>query len=183
MGAFVLGKSDSYRHHYVYLNVLMGYLLQKSMSPHCVESPASSCHAPRGWQVCRSLGYTRSRSHGKVPCQPFPSSLWPGPLSGHRLQSSCRCLIPESEHKMESWENTFQKIKLMQRNLPCPSIVFLRIKVAPRPEPDLWIQIPRNWLVFPLAYWSAVVTRSMLPTQSQKKWTLTWHSETHKQHV
>ena len=55
---------------------------------------------------------------------------------------------------------------------PCivgPSIVFLRIKVAPSPFPDLWMQIPRNWLVFPLAYGSAVVTRRMLPTNSMEK--------------
>lgn len=82
MGAFVLGKSDSYRHHYVYLNVLMGYLLQKSMSPHCVETPASSCYAPRGWQVCRSLGCTRSRPHGTAPRRPSTQQ----PLAGSILR-------------------------------------------------------------------------------------------------
>lgn len=90
----------------------------------------------------------------QAPCQ--PSEL---------LYSQVADVSPKDAE--ESWNNIFQKIKVMKQNIPCPSIVFLRIKVAPSPAPDLWIQIPRNWLVFPLAYGSAVVTRSMLPTNAR----------------
>lgn len=100
-----------------------------------------------------------------------------------RPQGPCHPLEPPSTFKFQMphprmqktrknpWDDIFQKTKTMKQNLPCPSIVFLRIKVAPSPVPDLWMQIPRNWLVFPLAYGSAVVTRRMLPIDSKVKWT------------
>lgn len=39
----------------------------------------------------------------------------------------------------------------------CSSIVFIRIKVAASPFPELHKQIPRNWLVFPLVYGPTVL--------------------------
>lgn len=121
-----------------------------------------------------------------VTKEAFGSNLSSHTFLGHRLHvipqsslllSGSRVLFQNEENRKDSWDNIFQKMKIMKWNLPCPSIVFLRIKVAPSPFPDLWMQIPRNWLVFPLAYGSAVVTRRMLPTNSKEKWTFTWDAE------
>lgn len=57
--------------------------------------------------------------------------------------------------------------------LPCPSITFRSLKVAPSPFPDRCIQMPTNVLLFPVAYGSAVETESMLPARKTKRNNLT----------
>ena len=48
-------------------------------------------------------------------------------------------------------------------DLPWPSTTFLRMKVAPRPLPDRWIQIPTKRFVLPAAWGSDMVTAKILP--------------------
>lgn len=116
--------------------------------------------------ICDHAQPRKSNPNG---CCPYNKKLSKESRPSNSPLNSEHKSLSTAKHMLSLRENPFSHSGSTRRNIPCPSIVFLRVKVAPSPFPDRWMQIPRNWLVFPLAYGSAVVTRSMLPTGSEEK--------------